>query len=254
GSLQRSYDAAYAKYKDDQAAAQENYELQKLKVANLEGSSSAIINAQFGVDTAQAKLDAAVKNQAKTSLLAPTAGQIAQISGKPGDSVSPAAEQSGASAASLLTITEPTGISLTSNINEGDIAQLAVGQVVKANIEALGLIGVPGKVSEVSRVPKIDNSGIVSYEVTAVLDEANETIFDGMSAFITYIKKEKADVLMISNKAIFIEEGQQYVQVQTADGSLEKRAITAGLTNGSVSEIMEGLAEGENVVTSGSPQ
>jgi len=142
-------------------------------------------------------------------------------------------------------------MSITASINEGDISDLEAGQSIRANIEAIGLIGLEGKVTGLGAVPKIDNSGIVSYTVTAVLDKPNERIFDGMSAFVTFIKKEKTNVLLISNKAIFIEEGKQYVQVRKADGTIEKRPITAGLSNGSQSEVIEGLEAGETVVTSG---
>jgi len=64
-------------------------------------------------------------------------------------------------------------------------------------------------------------------------------------------KENSTNVLLISNKAIFIEEGKQFVQVKKADGTIEKRPITAGLTNGSQSEVVEGLEAGETVVTSG---
>lgn len=151
----------------------------------------------------------------------------------------------------MITILDRSVITITADINEGDIGDLAPGQVARANIESLGLVDLPGKITTLGGVPKIDNSGIVSYPVKAVLDGPDDRILNGMSAFVTFIRREKTDVLLISNKAIFIEEGRQYVQVQAADGTIEKRWITAGLTNGSQSEISEGLAEGENVVTSG---
>ena len=41
------------------------------------------------------------------------------------------------------------------------------------------------------------------------------------------------------------------VHVQLADGVIEKRAVVLGLTNGTLSEVVEGLVAGENVVTGG---
>lgn len=252
-SAERSYDAAYAKYKADKIAAEENYELQKLKVENLEATSLPVVNAQLALETAQTRLEAAQADLAGAKLYAPWDGQIVQINGTAGDDVTgkPAAEAAGSASSSLMTILDRSVITITADINEGDIGDLAPGQVARANIESLGLVDLPGKITTLGGVPKIDNSGIVSYPVKAVLDEPDDRILNGMSAFVTFIRREKTDVLLISNKAIFIEEGRQYVQVQAADGTIEKRWITAGLTNGSQSEITEGLAEGENVVTSG---
>lgn len=251
---QKSYDNAYAKYLSDKAAAKESYDLQKLKYDSIAASSISVTNAEYGVSTAQAKLDLAMANLDKVILYAPISGKVVSVNGKAGDYVTgrTSGDSSGTSlASSFIAITDTSAVSITASINEGDIADLEPGQAIKANVEALGLIGLAGKVTGLSALPKIDNSGIVSYSVTAELDKSNERIFDGMSAFVTFIKKEKSNVLLISNKAIFIEEGKQYVQVQKEGGVIEKRPIVAGLTNGSQSEVVEGLAAGETVVTSG---
>lgn len=252
-SAQKAYDSAYAKYLAEKASAKENYDLQKIRYDSIAASSLSITNAEYGVSTAQAKLDAAYANLEKARLYAPISGKVVQVNGKAGDFVSGrTGDSSGTSAASsFITITDTSVIGITASINEGDISDLEAGQSIRANIEAIGLIGLEGKVTGLGAVPKIDNSGIVSYTVTAVLDKPNERIFDGMSAFVTFIKKEKTSVLLVSNKAIFIEEGKQYVQVRKADGTIEKRPITAGLTNGSQSEVIDGLEAGETVVTSG---
>jgi hypothetical protein len=151
----------------------------------------------------------------------------------------------------LITLYSPSSIYLTANINEGDIADLEQGQLIKASIDAVGLAGLPGTLVSVSTLPKIDNSGIVTYAVTAVLDSPSDRIFDGMSAFITYIKREKRDVVLVSNRAIHIEDGKQFVQIQLSESLFEKRFITAGLTNGSQSEVMKGLNAGETVIIGG---
>ncbi|MBP1917965.1 biotin/lipoyl-binding protein [Youngiibacter multivorans] len=252
-SAQKAYDSAYSKYLVEKAATKESYDLQKLKYDSIAASSLSVTNAEYGVSTAQSKLDSANANLEKARLYSPISGKVVLVNGKAGDFVSGrTGDSSGTSSASaFITITDTSVMSITASINEGDISDLEAGQSIKANIEALGLIGLEGKVSGLGEVPKIDNSGIVSYTVTSVLDKPNERIYDGMSAFVTFIKKEKTNVLLISNKAIFIEEGKQYVQVRKEDGTIEKRSITAGLTNGSQSEVVDGLEVGETVVTSG---
>jgi HlyD family secretion protein len=45
-----------------------------------------------------------------------------------------------------------------------------------------------------------------------------------------------------------MEDGQQYVYVETDGGALEKRAIMGGFSNGSQTEVSDGLEAGETVV------
>jgi HlyD family secretion protein len=59
--------------------------------------------------------------------------------------------------------------------------------------------------------------------------------------------------LIIPNRAVFVEDGQQYVNVAVNgdETKLEKRAVTCGLSNGTETEVMEGLNVGEIVVIRG---
>jgi hypothetical protein len=57
--------------------------------------------------------------------------------------------------------------------------------------------------------------------------------------------------VLVSNRAIHIEDGKQFVQIQLSESLFEKRFITAGLTNGSQSEVMKGLNAGETVIIGG---
>jgi multidrug efflux pump subunit AcrA (membrane-fusion protein) len=252
-AAQKNLDGAFAKYQSDMATTKENYDLQKLKYDNLVNSNISVTNAKYSVDVAQAKVTEASENIKNADLYAPISGTVAQINGLPGAWMAgkPATTSTTGASSPFMILTDATKVRIASAINEGDIGGIELGQLVKVNVEALGLIGLTGKVVEISTIPKIDNSGIVTYSVIAELDEVNEQILDGMSTFVSFIKREKENVLLLSNKAIFMEEGKQYVWVQHEEEELEKREVVAGLTNGSQSEIVEGLTAGETVVTSG---
>jgi hypothetical protein len=104
-----------------------------------------------------------------------------------------------------------------------------------------------GVVTNVDSIPTTDSSGITTYSVTCLLNDTSDIIKDGMNAYITFVQMEKKDVLLIPNRAVFMEDGLQYVNVVKADGSYEKRKIVGGLSNGSQTEVMSGLEEGETV-------
>jgi multidrug efflux pump subunit AcrA (membrane-fusion protein) len=115
----------------------------------------------------------------------------------------------------------------------------------------LSLDNQAGTVTTISLTPKIDSTGIVSYLVTGEIIDPDPRILDGMTTFVTFVKREKPGVLLVANKAVFLVDGQQFVTVQKENGTLEDRPVTCGLTNGTVSEVVEGLSAGEKVVTGG---
>jgi HlyD family secretion protein len=154
---------------------------------------------------------------------------------------------------SLITIRDLSEIYMTANIPEGDIVGLSVGQKIRMEVDALDGQVVPATVCSVSSIPSRDASGIITYEVIGVLDEFNPDIRDQMSVFLTFIKKEITDALLIPNKAVFIEDNRQYVNVRNADGTAEKRAVVCGFSNGAQTEVISGLEQGETVIV-GKPE
>lgn len=231
-------------------AAKEAYNLQYLKVENLVSSTATIVNAELNLAEAEKKLSEAMTAMDQTKLYAPVAGKVLEIAYEPGDYVQ-TRTSSTSGTADFMTLYDPANIQLVANVNEGDVSGLEVGQNLRITVDALYLENQAGVVTDVSIMPKIDNTGIVTYAVIGSLEKPDARILDGMSVFVLFLKKEKTDVLLVPNKAIFMEDGRQHVHVQSADGVIEKRAVVLGLTNGTLSEVIEGLAAGENVVTGG---
>ena len=86
------------------------------------------------------------------------------------------------------------------------------------------------------------------YPVTISIDPGEHLLLPGMKAYATIILKEKTDVLTLSNKAITLENGQQYVLVRDENGELVRKQIVTGFSDGRVSEILDGLSEQDVVI------
>jgi hypothetical protein len=76
----------------------------------------------------------------------------------------------------------------------------------------------------------------------------NFQLREGLTVTVSIIIEERTDVLLVPNAAITIERGQNYVQVVTASGATEERAIQAGISDYQFTEVIEGLAEGEQII------
>jgi RND family efflux transporter MFP subunit len=71
---------------------------------------------------------------------------------------------------------------------------------------------------------------------------------EGLTVTVSLVVEEATDVLLVPNGAITTRGGQTYVQVLSADGSMEERAVKTGISNWQYTEVTDGLSEGEQVV------
>ena len=91
-------------------------------------------------------------------------------------------------------------------------------------------------------------SSTVSYNVTVKINGEVDGIYTDMTGNVTFIEKQVADVVYVSNKAIINEGTVSYVKVKDSDGTIEKKEVTTGFSDGVNVEITEGLSEGETVL------
>ena len=73
----------------------------------------------------------------------------------------------------------------------------------------------------------------------------------GMNASVTITVDQAQDVLTVPSQAIQTEGFRSVVEVQKDDGSTEKVVVQTGLTDGTNTEITEGLEEGQTIVITG---
>lgn len=74
-------------------------------------------------------------------------------------------------------------------------------------------------------------------------------LMPGLNASCEFIISEKKDVLMIPSNAVQREEGETFVEVMK-NRKPERRTVKVGMTGDTSIEVLEGLKEGEEVVTS----
>jgi HlyD family secretion protein len=209
-------------------------------LADLKAGSDAldIRSAEISV---QQKLDALYSAQstlADYSIKAPFDGVVAALNTKVGDSAS--------SGSSLVTIITTQSLA-TITLNEVDIAKVKVGQKATLTFDAVSDLTITGEVVEVDALGAT-NSGVVSYSVKIAFDVQDERIKSGMSASADIILESKTDVLMVPSNAIKNQNEQNYVQVLVNDQP-ENKNITIGSSNDTMTEVISGLAEGEQIIT-----
>lgn len=144
----------------------------------------------------------------------------------------------------LDTVTAVLGVS------QNDVNKLQEGQVVQLEVNAYPGEKLTAKVKSINYVPN-NEGGSVVYKVIVELDPTERSLLEGMTVNAKFIIKEVKDVLTLSNKAITLVDGKQMVKVKREDGTIEEIEITTGFSDGRVSEIKNGLSEGDIVVVGG---
>jgi RND family efflux transporter MFP subunit len=193
-------------------------------------------------------LDAQV-NAAKYTVRAPFSGVLAKVSARVGETAG--------TIATLITKEQVVELSL----NEVDAALVAVGQKATITFDALENVALTGKVTRIDTVGTV-SSGVVSYAVTIGFDTTHENVRTGMSANVTIVTNMKTDVLTVPASAVKTQSGTNYVLVfdpplaQTSSGNgtpseLEptRKEVTVGISDDTTTEVLSGVAEGEQVVT-----
>lgn len=176
---------------------------------------------------------------ASTTLTSPIEGMVVKING--------AAQSSVGTTNAFAVIQDSKNPYIVSMVSELDIHNVFVGQKVYAEFESDFGVPYTGVVSHVSDVPNIDNNNIVTYRVEISLEKTPDSIKSGLSTVLSFILKEKTDVLVLPNAAVKIVDNQQVVEVKTDSGS-EMRTIVTGLTDGLNVEVISGLEAGDVVL------
>lgn len=228
--------------------AKSSYVTQLSKFNLMSADTSSVATQKANLDAAQIALDKAKEDLADTTLIADYDGRVVEISGVPGDYVRSSTDASSSDEGHLFTLSPNEKVSVVVNVQEIDYGKLSVGQAAVVTFEASEGKKYPAMVTSVEVIPTIDNNGIVTYSATLLLDEEAPEIQTGMSGTVEFIQKEVKNVLIIPNKAVYIQDRKQMVNVKKADGSTEAREITTGFTDGSKAEVVSGLQAGETVL------
>ncbi|MDX9893466.1 MAG: efflux RND transporter periplasmic adaptor subunit [Patescibacteria group bacterium] len=169
---------------------------------------------------------------------APFDGVLAEVNVSKGDTVS-----SGTTVATLITTTKLAEITL----NEIDAAKVKLGQRAILEFDAIDNLMITGEVAEVDTLGTVA-SGVVSYGIKIGFDVQDDRIKPGMTLSANIIVDSSQDVLMVPLSAVKTVGNSSYVEV-LVDSQPQRVAVTTGLSNDTMIEIVDGLTEGDQVIT-----
>lgn len=205
---------------------------------------------------ASAMLSQSREHLAKTEVRAPIDGIVTALPIKVGETA--VASATGIAGSSLMTIADVGSIMAEVNVDEADIARVAVAQQAKVFPAAYPDQAITGRVESVAMAPKVvPNAQGRSYVVKLRLDDPKVMLRSGMTCRVEIVVGNGAARPAVPLQAVMNEEipgakdrvkNASYVFV-VQDGKAKKTTVELGLSDDANQEITKGLTVGQTIAT-----
>ena len=225
------------------------YDKELVSATEFEQAQYSYDKAKFSYSQAQSNYSKSQKNIGYAKIYSPIDGVVLSRAVDEGQTVA-----SGFSTPTLFTIANDlTAMRVIANVDEADIGAVKEGQRVDFEVDAFPEDTFAGTVTQV-RLQATTTSNVVTYQVVIDAPNPDQKLMPGLTATITIYTLDKHDVLAVPVRALrFTPENEKYqentVWRQLKDGTLERVAVTLGVSDGVQTEIVEGLSVGDRVVT-----
>ena len=147
----------------------------------------------------------------------------------------------------MLTYSKGDEYTVSIDVSEEDIAAVSVGDTVDIVFTAYPEKTWIGTIVSITTTATTEHAATISYPITIHVEGDTELLYGGMTADVTFVTDSVTDVLYVSKKAVFEENGKTYVYKQGASGNMEKAEVETGFADMTCVEIKKGLAEGDIV-------
>jgi membrane fusion protein, macrolide-specific efflux system len=170
---------------------------------------------------------------------------VDEVTAAVGDRVQPGGE--------LATLAPTRSLVATADVSQLDVAKLKVGQRVTLTFDAMDGADASGTVDEIADTSESSEAGegtttVVQYAVTVRIGKLPTGARVGMTGQASVVTASRRNVVVVPSSAIGGSSDNPTVQV-VQDGTTVTRPVVVGLVTTQGSEILTGLAAGEQVVT-----
>ncbi len=211
---------------------------------SVDSLSDAVIRAQNELDEIQMKMDAFREFVGEDNrIYAPEDGLVTGVSSEAGDKL----KDIGA----MLTYAKENEYTVNIDVSEEDVAAISVGEHVELSFGAYPEQTWEGVITSITTTATSEYASTISYPVTILVQGDTSLLYGGMAADVTFVTDSVEDVLYVSKKAVFEENGLNYVYKKETKGkgteARVKTQVETGFSDTASIEILSGLEEGDVV-------
>ena len=212
---------------------------QQLEQAELQASTVNLDILEAQAEQARISLEIASSSLADMVIKAPIDGYITSINVKPGEMAS--------NAMPSITMANIDKVIIEATVSEYLVNTLKPGGIVNVKIPSATNEILAGKISNFSPTTAPNS---LTYPVKIELQNEDGLIKGGMFAEVIIETERRNGVIAIPSDSVVIKEGKTIVFVVEED-RVSIKEVKTGLDDGKKVEIIEGLTEGVEIVSSG---
>ena len=218
----------------------------------LEGSEAALEVAaarkaalEAQIQQAQSTLQSDQANLEYTRIYAPMSGTVVSQSAVAGQTLN-----NRQTAPIILRIANLGTMTAEAQVTEADIVRIGVGMPVYFTTLGLPERRWQGRVRQVMPTPETVND-VVLYKVLVDVDNADGALMTDMTAQMFFLQGRAENTLLAPAAALTPSGGgeDRYRARVLVDGEVQTREVRVGLASRTEMQVLEGLAEGELLVT-----
>lgn len=235
------------------------------------------------VEQARAVLKQANDDLSKTTIYAPMSGTISELNKEVGEIALGSQFQEDV----IMIVSNLSGMEALVNVDENDIVSVTVGDSAKIEVDALPDKVFHGEVSEIASSAKITGAGTTDqkteFEVKISILDPGQDLRPGMTASSDIITETRENAIGIPIQCVTVRTPEQLKKKETKEtkesgnvahadslseqkyipdkdgfvpvvfvvekGQVKARQVKTGIQSETHIEILEGLSEGEEIVT-----
>jgi HlyD family secretion protein len=233
--------------------AEKNYEMALNRQAQAEGNlgvaDAAITKAQAQVEQSRAQVEQAEEDIRNATIRSPIDGVVLSRDREVGDAVSSILVM-GAGATLIMTVGDLSEVYVKGKVDESDIGKVYFNQAARITVESYKNQRFTGKVTKISPMG-VEKDNVTTFEVRVSISNESRKLMSDMTANAEIMLDEHRGVLTIPEGAVVYKKDRSTaVEIPDPEQKTGKRRVpvTLGISNGSRTEVLKGLAEGQQVV------
>ncbi len=217
--------------------------------AEIDAAGKAVLRAEADVTQARATVDRARENLHYATIRAPRTATVLKRHIEEGDAVS-SILQLGSQATLIITLGDMDQVFFEGRVDETDIGMVTEGMRSRIKVDAFRDKSFPGQVMEISPLGE-EEENVIGFETRVSVDEDTAILRAQMSANAEIIIETREDILLVKESAIsYDQERNPFVQLYdpSEETMMRRVSIKTGLSNGTLTEVISGLEDGNKVV------
>jgi HlyD family secretion protein len=239
---QQSYDDARSSY--ELASNRQNVARAQLTV-----SEAKVAQAKAEVAQAQAAVDRAEEELNYATVRSPIGGMVLSRDVEIGSPVSSILNM-GAAATLVMVLGDISQVYVRGKVDEADIGVVKLNQPSRIKVETFKDKIFDGKVTQISPLG-VDKDNVVTFEVKVSINNPGKLLRANMTANAEIVLEEHKGALLVPESAV-IYDNQRNASVEIpAPGQpkgRERKPVKVGVSNGSRTEVLEGLSEKQQII------